>query len=109
MYEDYREASFHRDAAHWHKHVPPSKTETISHALQVDLGRYIVLPIQQRWHKDPTDGKGYESESDEGRRTKTEYIKHCARRKVDWSDGGQALRPKARWYQSLKLFVLSRP
>ena len=74
----------------------------------MDPRRHLAVPIHQRWHKDLADDKGYESEPDEGRRTKTQYIKHYARREAGWFDGGQALRTRARSYESLKLaFVLS--
>ena len=90
--------------------LAPFETRTVPRALRADPGRYLVLPIRQRWHKDIADAKGYESEPDEGRRTKTQYVKHYARRKVAWFDGGQALRLRARSYESLKLaFVLSSP
>ena len=103
MYEHYHETSLHREAAHWREKTQPSETKMISHALQANPGRFLVIPIHARWHNDLTDGKGYESEPDEGRRTKTRYGKHYARRKVERFDGGGAARLRARSCESLKL------
>jgi hypothetical protein len=110
MYEKYDERCLHREAPQWHLEPAPSETRTVPIALRANPGRYIVLPIRQRWHRDIADANGYESEPDEGRRTKTQYVRHYARRQVEQFDGGRALRPRARSYESLKLaFVLSRP
>lgn len=110
MYERYDEHCFHLEASEWHLQPVPSVTQTVPGALRQNPGRYLVLPIRRRWHKDNADAKGYESEPDEGRRTKTQYVKQYARRRVERFNGGQTLRPRARSYESLKLaFVLSRP
>lgn len=86
------------------------EAQTASVALRSDPGRCLEIPIHERWHKDLADGKGYESEPDENRRTKTQYSKHFARRKVEQFQGGRISRPRARSYESLKLaFELSRP
>lgn len=110
MYESYDRCFLHREAIGWRTKVSPRETQTVPQALRANPGRYYVIPIHQRWHKDLTDDRAYESEPDEGRRTRTQYRKHYARRKVDLFDGGEAMRVRARSYESLKLaFVLSRP
>lgn len=110
MYEKYDQCCLHREAAEWHIQSAPRETRSVPQALRVEPRRYFAIPIRQRWHKDLADDKGYESEPDESRRTKTQCLRLYARRKVDWFDGGQTLRPRARSYESLKLaFVLSRP
>ena len=102
MYDEYDQRYVHREATQWHLQRPPSKTWTVSYALDVDPGRYIAMPIHQVWHRKLADVKGYESEPDEGRRTKTPYAKHYARRTVSGFDS-PALRTRARSYESLKL------
>ena len=109
MYDQYDEDCLHREATGWHLQWNPSETRTVPIAIRANPGRHLVIPIHQRWHKDIADANGYESEPDEGRRAKTQYVKHYGRRVIDWPCG-QASRARARSYESLKLaFVLSRP
>jgi hypothetical protein len=108
MYERYDPCYVHREAVGWHKQYPPDETISVMSALLVDPGHSFTIPIHQRWHKDLTDDKGYESEPDEGRRTRTQYRRHYARRKIDRFEC-TAVRVRAPSYESLRLaFVLSR-
>lgn len=72
----------HREAALWTASSGLVHNPTLLYGSDLDPDYAPVIPLYERWHKDLADTKGWESEPDEGRRIKTRFARHYARKVV---------------------------
>lgn len=70
----------HREAAPWTADDGLMDNSTFLYHPIVDPDRCPIIPRRERWHKDLTDARGWESEPDEGRRIKTRFAHYHARK-----------------------------
>ena len=72
----------HREDAPWTTGIDFVDHTTLHYSPWVDPDRFPTVSLPQRWHKDITDVRGWESEPDEGRRIKTRFARYHARKLV---------------------------
>ena len=72
----------HREGKRRNKAQVPYEFSSSQYSLAADPSSSPEASAVERWHTDLAYAKGWESEPDEGRRTRTRFARHFARRRL---------------------------
>ena len=90
----------HREGKCRNKAPVPFEFPSPQDILAADPGSSPAASAVERWHTDLAYAKGWESEPDEGRRTRTRFARHFARRRLE-EFGNRVVRRRSKSAESV--------